>query len=79
MAKKKPNVPEPDPEHYEYVKATASDGVLTIKVKLFGNDFEETKTHGEDISEYSRQEIETFVRKLLNIMDDDPVTISVDW
>jgi hypothetical protein len=73
MAKKR----HKNPGHYEYIRAVRDGAHLTITYRLNGAAVEGSESHDEDVSDWTRQDIERVVRSLLSVDPDDPVKIDI--
>lgn len=62
-------------EFYEYVRASVLDGQLSYRSKLAGCG-EAQDRHDEDVSDYTRAQLDRLLRDLLDIDAHDPVKVS---
>lgn len=64
---------------YEYIRAIVDCGELRWEYKLKAFDVSGSMSHDEDVSEWSDEDIKTVTRMMLDVNDDDPVEIEVQW
>jgi hypothetical protein len=69
---------EPNPEHYEFIRAFVNqDGALRWQYRCHGNLGIGGLLHDADVSEFSKDEIVKLTRDMLTVEADDPVEVEV--
>lgn len=74
----KEELSKPNPEHYEYITAVVIDGELSWWYKLNGGKPQNMR-HDEDVSDWSKADIQQMSRSMLSVEQDDPVKVEVDY
>lgn len=66
-------------EQFQYIRATVSDGELTINYRLRMNPSAGRMTHDEDVSEWADKEIKELIAGLIDVPSDELHKIEIEF
>lgn len=66
-------------EQYEYIRATITEGELSLRYQIKGIPTVGRMTHDEDVSDYSDFDIVELVTNLLDVPPEQEKIIEIDW